>query len=76
MEWVIVSMGMFTSFPFEPSFGVVDLAQNTVRALRNWDTAVTVTTPEDIGVLTAEIVLEQETRGCERKSFVGIKGWH
>lgn len=54
-ERIIVSTGMFTSFLFEPSFGVVDLAQNTVRALGSWDTAVTVTTPEDIGALTAEI---------------------
>ena len=54
-EWVIVSTGMFTSFLFEPSFGVVDLAQNTVHALGSWNTAVTVTTPEDIGALTAEI---------------------
>ncbi len=54
-EWVIVSTGMFTSFLFEPFFGVVDLAQNTVRALGSLDTAVTVTTPEDIGALTAEI---------------------
>jgi hypothetical protein len=44
-----------TSFLFEPSFGVVDLAQNVVHALGSWDTAVTVTTPEDIGALTAEI---------------------
>jgi hypothetical protein len=56
IEWVIVSTGMFTSFLFEPSFGVVDLAQNTVHALGSWDTAVTVTTPEDIGILTADIV--------------------
>lgn len=54
-EWVIVSTGMFTSFLFEPSFGIVDLAQNTVHALGSWNTAVTVTTPEDIGRLTAEI---------------------
>lgn len=54
-EWVIVSTGMFTSFLFEPSFGLVDLAGNTVRALGSWDTAVTVTTPEDIGALTAEV---------------------
>jgi hypothetical protein len=54
-EWVIVSTGMFTSFLFEPSFGVVDPAQNTVRALGNWQNSVTVTTPEDIGVLTARI---------------------
>jgi hypothetical protein len=55
MEWVIVSTGMFTSFLFEPSFGVVDLAQNTVHALGSWATSLTVTTPEDIGALAAEI---------------------
>jgi NAD(P)-dependent dehydrogenase (short-subunit alcohol dehydrogenase family) len=55
-EWVIVSTGMFTSFLFEPAFGVVDLATHTVNALGSWDTAVTVTTPEDIGTLTAEII--------------------
>ena len=58
-EWVIVSTGMFTSFLFEPSFGVVDPARNTVHALGSWDTAVTVTTPEDIGELTAEIVFAE-----------------
>ncbi|UGU32521.1 aromatic alcohol reductase [Mycolicibacterium smegmatis] len=55
-DWVIVSTGMFTSFLFEPDFGVVDLATDTVNALGSWDTEVTVTTPEDIGVLTAEII--------------------
>ncbi|MDQ0653886.1 aromatic alcohol reductase [Pseudomonas cedrina] len=58
-QWLIISTGMFTSFLFEPSFGVVDLEQNTVRALGDWDTAVTVTTPEDIGRLTARIVLAE-----------------
>jgi hypothetical protein len=55
-EWVIVSAGMFTSFLFEPDFGVVDLTTNTVNALGSWDTQVSVTTPEDIGVLTAEVI--------------------
>lgn len=55
-EWIIVSTGMFTSFLFEPSFGVVDLAGRRVNALGGWDTAVTVTTAEDIGELTAEIL--------------------
>ncbi len=58
-EWLIISTGMFTSFLFEPSFGVVDLAANTVHALGSWDTAVTVTTPEDIGRLTTAICLAQ-----------------
>ncbi len=56
-EWVIISTGLFTSFLFEPAFGVVDRAQATVHALGSWDTAVTVTSPEDIGMLTAEILL-------------------
>ncbi|WP_145247784.1 aromatic alcohol reductase [Pseudomonas oryzihabitans] len=55
-EWVIISTGMFTSFLFEPAFEVVDLVTNTVRALGSLDTQVTLTTPEDIGRLTAEIV--------------------
>lgn len=54
-EWVIISTGMFTSFLFEPAFGIVNLPENTIHALGSWDTAVTVTTPEDIGRLTAEI---------------------
>lgn len=55
-EWLIISTGMFTSFLFEPVFGVVDLAGNTVHALGSWSTEVTVTTPEDIGLLTARIL--------------------
>lgn len=55
-EWVIISTGMFTSFLFEPIFEVVDFATDTVNALGSLDTCVTLTTPEDIGKLTAEIV--------------------
>lgn len=56
-EWVIVSTGMFMSFLFEPTFGVVDLEGRSVRALGSWENAVTVTTAEDIGALTSEILL-------------------
>lgn len=55
-EWVIISTGMFTSFLFEPALGVVDLENNVVHALGSLDTAITVTTAEDIGRLTAEIL--------------------
>jgi hypothetical protein len=62
-EWVIVSTGLFMSFLFEPSFGIVELDEDkkggTVRALGSWDNKVTVTTPEDIGKLTAMIVFEE-----------------
>jgi len=50
---------MFTSFLFEPDFDVVNLQTRTVHALGSWDTCVTVTTPEDIGRLTTEILLEE-----------------
>jgi len=55
-EWVIISTGMFMSYLFEPEFGVIDLENSAVKALGNLDTAVTLTTPDDIGKLTAEIV--------------------
>ncbi|GKS91341.1 aromatic alcohol reductase [Acidovorax sp. SUPP2539] len=58
-EWVIISTGMFMSYLFEPEFGVVDLQNNAVHALGNLDTAVTVTTPDDIGALTAAVVFAQ-----------------
>lgn len=55
-EWVIISTGMFMSYLFEPEFGVVNLQDNSVHALGSLSTAVTVTTPDDIGVLTAEVL--------------------
>lgn len=58
-EWVIVSTGMFTSFLFEPAFDVVNLERGTVHGLGSWDTMVTVTTPEDVGKLTTEILLAE-----------------
>lgn len=58
-EWVIISTGMFISYLFEPEFGVVDLHNDAVHALGSLDTAVTLTTPDDIGALTAEVVFAQ-----------------
>lgn len=60
-DWVIISTGMFMSYLFEQEFGVVDLDKNAVHALGTLATAVTLTTPEDIGVLTAEIVFTEPT---------------
>ena len=68
-EWVIVSTGMFTSFLFEPSFGVVDVESGTVRALGGWDNRVTVTTAADIGRLTA-VILGAEPRVRDEVVFV------
>lgn len=58
-EWVIVSTGIFTSYLFDPGFGVIDAKNKTVYALGDWQYAVTLTTPEDIGQLTADILCHQ-----------------
>ncbi|ARO54016.1 aromatic alcohol reductase [Methylorubrum zatmanii] len=60
-DWVIISTGMFMSYLFEPEFGVVDLENSEVHALGSLDTAATLTTPDDIGRLTAEIVFFEPT---------------
>lgn len=58
-QWIIVSTGMFTSFLFEPAFGVVDLERGRVHALGSWDNRLTVTTSGDIGRLTAAILAHE-----------------
>ncbi|MBP2167107.1 hypothetical protein J2125_000299 [Erwinia toletana] len=58
-QWVIVSTGMFTSYLFEPSFGIVDWQQQRIYAPGAADYALTLTTPEDIGQLTAQIFCHQ-----------------
>lgn len=54
--WTIISTGLFMSYLFIADFGVVDLEKRTARALGSWDNKVTVSTPHDIGRLTAEMV--------------------
>lgn len=57
-NWVIVSNGMFMSFLFEEFWGVVVRQGGKVKvtALSSWHDTLTLTTAEDIGVCTAEIV--------------------
>lgn len=81
---VIVSTGMFTSFLFEPWFGVVEPSADgaIVRALGGWENEVTVTSPEDIGRLTARILLDPQgaleglvlQRGAPRHQVVYVAG--
>ncbi|KAL5358739.1 hypothetical protein BJX96DRAFT_183304 [Aspergillus floccosus] len=72
-RWAIISTGMFTSFLFEPSFGVVNIKDGTICALGSWENRVTITTPEDIGRITAEVVLGEESDALfsDRVIFVG-----
>ncbi|KAJ8126052.1 hypothetical protein O1611_g7587 [Lasiodiplodia mahajangana] len=55
VDWVVVSTGFFI---FVPEFGPVDLKGRTLRALGSWDKRLSVTTPRDIGRVTAEILYE------------------
>jgi hypothetical protein len=72
-RWAIISTGMFTSFLFEAFFGVVDLENATVCALGSLENQVTLTTPDDIGRITAEIVLgaESDALFADQVIFVG-----
>jgi len=69
-EWIIISTGIFTSFLFEKVFGVVDIEEGVVRALGSWDTEISVTTPNDIGRMVKEIVLEKELVMKDEVAFV------
>lgn len=57
-KWTIVSTGLFMSFLFLADFGVVDLPARTARALGGWENTITLTTPGDIGRVTADIILD------------------
>lgn len=59
-RWTIISTGLFMSYLFLADFGVVDLGNRRVRALRAWDNTVTVTLPRDIGTMAAEMVFSPE----------------
>jgi hypothetical protein len=64
-SWIVVSTGMFMSFLFEDFFGVVSADRRTVRALGNWNNAVTVTDVEDSGRVVSEIVLVETEIRCQ-----------
>lgn len=66
-EWTIVSTGIFTSFLFDPAFGVVDMhkadKRAKVTALGGWGNGLTMTSVEDIGTATAKIACETNDKG-------------
>jgi hypothetical protein len=59
-QWIIISTGIFMSYMFSDFWGVVKRNDDNdliINALGSWDVATTITQAEDIGRLTAEIVL-------------------
>jgi hypothetical protein len=71
-RWTIISTGIFTSFLFDPAFGVIHRkghGQVVVNALGKWENRVTMTSAEDIGRLTAAIVCD-DTSGQSEVIYV------
>ncbi|KLU86304.1 hypothetical protein MAPG_05319 [Magnaporthiopsis poae ATCC 64411] len=60
-DWLVVSTGLFTSFLFLASFGVVDAKAGVLRALGGWDNRISLTTPQDVGRMTAEALFVPPT---------------
>lgn len=58
-NWIIVSTGMITSFLFREDFGVINLSQKVIHALGDWQHSLTLTSCEDIGALTVEVLFHQ-----------------
>ncbi|CAN8097593.1 unnamed protein product [Discula destructiva] len=69
-HWTVISTGLFMGYLFLAEFGVVDLETRVVRALGDWQNKVTVTTPEDIGRVTADIVVRPEGT-VDRVVYIG-----
>ncbi|TLS24427.1 hypothetical protein PpBr36_08216 [Pyricularia pennisetigena] len=66
VRWTVVSCGIFTSFLFEESWGVVVPQGEGVKvtALGSWEDGITATTAEDIARVTARLVLDPEEDGA------------
>lgn len=73
INWTIISTGIFTSFIFEPVVGIFEIGEAgraVVRGLGSWEQMITVTSVEDIGMLTAEITLGDRRAGTDGVVFV------
>ncbi|WVR00380.1 hypothetical protein IAU59_007523 [Kwoniella sp. CBS 9459] len=64
VPWTIVSTGLFTSFLFDPAFGVVtkdkETSTITVKALGSFGNRLTITSAENIGRYTSRILLDDD----------------
>jgi len=58
-HWIIVSTGMITSFLFREDFGVINLSGKVIHALGDWQHSLTLTSCEDIGAVTVEVLFHQ-----------------
>ncbi|OCF32240.1 hypothetical protein I316_06155 [Kwoniella heveanensis BCC8398] len=65
VPWTIISTGLFTSFLFDPAFGVVNVDQEAqtirVKALGSLQNRLTITSAQNIGIYTSRILLDGAT---------------
>ncbi|KAK2060119.1 isoflavone reductase [Colletotrichum caudatum] len=74
VAWIIISAGLFMSFLFVGDFGVVDFEERRLRALGGWDVEVTLTSPDDIGRMTAEVVYDPRGIPEDGRNVVYVSG--
>ncbi|EFQ25101.1 isoflavone reductase [Colletotrichum graminicola] len=74
VAWVIISTGLFMTFLFVKDFGVVDFEEKKLRALGGWDIEVTLTNPDDIGKMTAEVIYDPRGIPENGRNVVYISG--
>ncbi|MDT0677946.1 NmrA family NAD(P)-binding protein [Autumnicola musiva] len=58
-NWIILSVGMITSFLFREDFGVIRLSEKKVNALGDWQNSLTLTSCDDIGKLTITVLFHK-----------------
>lgn len=58
-HWIIISTGMITSFLFREDFGVIDLSNKVIHALGDWQHSLTLTSCEDIGTVSVEVLFHK-----------------
>lgn len=58
-HWIIISTGMITSFLFREDFGVIDLSNKVIHALGDWQHSLTLTSCEDIGAVSVEVLFHR-----------------
>lgn len=74
IQWIIVSTGLFMSFLFVKEFGIIDFKERKLRALGDWDVEITLTGPNDIARMTADVVYEPKGIPDAGRNVVYIAG--
>ena len=64
VDWTVILVGAFLEWFLDSAFFGFDLANNTITAPGSMSATITLTSLRDIGVLTAEAILDSTTRNA------------